>query len=169
MDNIRLNEILYKDAKTLCACDKVMSAWNHPYTTGELISLFRNNQEFCIEKDFPSVAFITSNFSSKELKDNNVYINEDGFVLDGVSGICVVGGSSSGAVISRQFGTATLYIRHNANIEVTADDFSKLFINVYDNANVAISCDTLASVYVYNYSPAAKIICDERIKIRTKY
>lgn len=151
-----LNDVLYKDAKKLGACDKVMGKWQGLYNMPMLIALFKSNQEFCIEKDFPSVEFIQTNTRVDERTKDGLFVNDKVTVHD-YSGTIVTLGNSCGFIIADSYDVQTLYIRHNSDLHISCKGFAKLYINVYDNAKVTIEQSEMGKVYVYRYGEKSKI------------
>lgn len=165
MDIEKLNDIVYKDAKSLGACDKVMSRWSQVYDMQQLIDLFVHNQEFCIDKDFPSNEFVKMNTDETERNSFGVFV-DDKITVRNYSGIIVSCGNSEGYVLADGFTACTIYVRHNTKLNVQCRGFSKVFIHAYNNCTIDVEQNEMSKVYIYNHSDSSTINTEGDVFIR---
>lgn len=145
MENVR--EKLILEAERLGACRKGLR--NLPLTIPGIVQRWKENIDFALEKDFPSVDFIKENFDAKLLRDNLVYVDEHLNIEDAPNGVYMLNGNCTGTIHFRQWAAATVYVRHTSEITVIAEDFAKVFIRLYDDAdaNVVDLGDARVKVY----------------------
>jgi len=167
MDISVINSTLYKDAKNLGACDKVMGKWQGLYSIDDLMALFNHNQEFCIQHQFPNNEFLKTVSSVAERNKNGMFV-DDKVSVHNFDGLMTILGDSSGYVLCDSFNALTVYVRHNADITFSCKGFSRVFIKVHDNCKVHIEQSDMSKVYVYKYGENAKISYDGDIIFRQK-
>lgn len=136
MENLR--EILKCQAESLKACKKGLR--NFPDTEQGMIERWKQNIDFAIENNFPSVDVIRENFDRSLLHENLIFVDEHLNLDDAPSGVYVINGECSGTLHFREWAAATVYVRHSSKVSIISEDFTKVFVRVYDEADVNV-CD----------------------------
>ena len=133
-----LNETLKCQAEALKACKKGLR--NFPETEQGMVERWKENLDFALENDFPSVEIIRDGFDRSILHKNLIFVNEYidlGYAPDGVF---VLNGECSGTLYFHEWAVATIYVRHTSRINIIAEDFAKVFVMLYDDGEVEV-CD----------------------------
>ncbi len=142
-----LKETLIREAERLHACRKGLR--DLPSTPQGLVERWKENLDFALANDFPSTEFIRENFDRSLLHDYLVYVDEHLNLDDARSGVYVLNGECTGTLRFRSWAAATIYVRHNSDVCILAEDFAKVFVRVYDEAEVKV-CeigDSVVKVY----------------------
>lgn len=149
MDNLSI--LLRSQACELGLCNKWFSEWADESDPQTLIDKFKRGLDFCIERNWPSVKFIRSNFDSTLLHNNLIYVDEHINLSEAPSGIYVINGDCSGTLMFKAWATATIYVRHTSNIKIIADDFSKICLRLYDESDAEVVAIEGSSVKLHDY------------------
>lgn len=143
-----LSKTLRHQAETLNACKKGLR--NFPETEKGMIERWKENIDFAIENDFPTIEVMKEGFDRSLLHENLVYVDEDIYLEDAPSGVYVINGNCRGTLRFRDWNVATIYLRHNSEINIIAEGESKVFVKQYDGSAVAICELEEAVVGVYD-------------------
>ncbi len=149
MDNLSI--LLRNQARDMGLCNKWFSEWADESAPHTLIDKFKRGLDFCIERNWPSVKFIRSNFDSALLHNNLIYIDEHINLSEAPSGIYVINGDCSGTLMFKAWAAATIYVRHTSNIKIIADDFSKICLRLYDESDAEVVAIEGSSVKLHDY------------------
>lgn len=133
-----LGDTLKRQAGALNACKKGLR--NFPDTEQGMIERWKENLDFAIENDFPSVEIIRDGFDRSLLHKNLIFVDEHLNLNNVPNGVYVLNGECTGTLHFREWTAATVYVRHTSNISIIAEDFAKVFVRVYDEAEVKV-CD----------------------------
>lgn len=145
-----LDEILKQEAQALNACNKAMRNFPKENDEGELIELWKTHIDFALANDWPSTSFMKSNFSRSTLNEHLIYVDEHINIKDAPSGVYVINGDCSGEIRFSPWTAATIYVRHNSKISITALRFAKIFVHVYDDSEVTLREIDCASIKLYD-------------------
>ena len=145
-----LNEELRNRAIECGLCAKWQTEWDSNRTPQELIEMWKRGIDFGIAHDFPSNDFIKSNFDRTLLHKNLIFVDEYLNLEDAPSGVYVINGNCRGTLRFRDWNVATIYLRHNSEINIIAEGESKVFVKQYDYSMVAICELEEAVVRVYD-------------------
>lgn len=132
-----LSETLKQQAIDLGLCKPWTKAWGD-CDQQELIDKYVKGIDFCLERDWPSIDFIKANFDRKLLNRNLIFVDEPIEIKNAPSGIYVINGECSGTLWFNSWAAATVYVRHNSNVRIIADDFAKVFVRLYDDASADV-------------------------------
>lgn len=146
----KLNTELRQQAVDLGLCQQWQRDWAYDKDPQELIDMWKRGIDFAILHDYPSTDFIKSNFDRDLLCANLIYVDEHIDLKDAPNGVYVLNGECSGILWFNSWAAATVYVRHNSNVTIIADDFAKVFVRVYDEANAEIVELDEAVVKVYD-------------------
>lgn len=146
----KLNEELRSEAVKKGLCAKWQSDWADNKTPQELIEMYKRGIDFGIANQYPSNEYIKANFDRELLNRNLVFVDEDIDLTDAPSGVYILNGECSGTIHVAPWSVATLYLRHDTNVQIEAGDFARVFIRLYDNSNATVSAAENAIVKVYD-------------------
>lgn len=132
-----LSETLKHQAESLHACKKGLR--NFPETEKGMIERWKENIDFAIENNFPSVDMM-SRFDSSLLHENLIFVDEHLNLDNAPNGVYVLNGECSGMVHFREWAAATVYVRHTSKVSIIAEGFAKVFVRLYDGGEADI-CD----------------------------
>lgn len=142
-----LSETLKRQAEVLNACKKGLR--NFPDTEQGMIERWKENLDFALENNFPSVEIIRDSFGRSLLHENLIFVDEHLNLDNALNGVYVLNGACTGVIHFREWAAATVYVRHTSKVSIIAEDFAKVFVRVYDEAevNVCDVGDALVKVY----------------------
>lgn len=146
----KLNTELRQQAVDLGLCSKWQEDWASDKDPQELIDMWKRGIDFGILHDYPSNDFIKANFDSDLLHKNRIYVDEHLDIKNAPNGVYILNGECSGTLWFNSWAAATVYVRHNSNVTIIADDFAKVFVRVYDEANAEVVELDEAVVKVYD-------------------
>ena len=132
-----LSETLKRQAEALNACNKGLR--NFPETEQGMVERWKQNLDFALENDFPSVEMM-SRFDRSLLHENLIFVDEHINIDNAPDGVYVINGECSGTLHFREWAAATVYVRRTSKVSIIAEDFAKVFVRVYDEAEVDV-CD----------------------------
>lgn len=142
-----LIETLKRQAETLNACKKGLR--NFPETEQGMIERWKENIDFALDNQFPSVEIIRDDFDRSLLHENLIFVDEHLNIEKAPNGIYVLNGACTGVLHFREWAAATVYVRHESHIHIIAEDFAKVFVRLYDGgeADVCDIGDSVVKVY----------------------
>lgn len=170
MDLNEKNKELRMLASKLGMCNDFSEIWCDDKSDDELITMFKEGIDFCIDKDYPSSEIIHKHFGNGSLRRNHVYVDEKSthgirlFVCN-ISDIIVVQGDSDMELYFTGFNFSTIYVRHNAKVKISCDGSSKVNIMAYDNCHIDISVSEKASASVKCKSENVKVKAKGGVKL----
>lgn len=133
----KLNTELRQQAVDFGLCAKWRGDWKSDKSQQELIDMWKKGIDFAIIHNYPSIDFIKANFDRRLLNRNLVFVDESIEIKNAPSGIYVINGECSGTLWFNSR-VATVYVRHNSNVRIIADDFAKVFVRLYDDASADV-------------------------------
>lgn len=96
-----------------------------------------------------------------------MFVDEDFYVLNPEND-CVILGESQGKLIFDGYAVRDIYINGNADVEIEASDFAKIFVNVYDDAQVVVTQKKNSVIHVYKHG-TGEILSVGNVTINRKY
>lgn len=146
--SIALREMACNQQTPLCA--KWTKQWKDETDIDSLLEKFVKGQDFCIMNDYPNLDFCRANFDKEVLHRHNIYLDDYVEIDDAGSGTWIFIGECEGEIVFGGFAVATLYVRHDSNIKVTAKGMAKVFISLYDEAEAEIQNKEYSTVRTYD-------------------
>lgn len=143
-----LSETLKRQAEALNACKKGLR--NFPATEQGMIERWKENLDFALENNFPSVEIIRDGFDRSLLHENLIYVDEHLNLDNAPNGIYVLNGACTGVLHFSEWVAATVYVRHLSKVSIIAEDFAKVFIRLYDEGEADIIDLYGSTVKVYD-------------------
>lgn len=149
MQKNNLSEILKHEAVERNLCTRWTDEWVDNSDQQTLIDKYKSGIDFILKQgEWPTNDFIKSNFDRALLNRNLIYVDEYISLKNAPSGIYILNGNCSGSLHFGSWTAATVYLRHDSNVRILADDFSKVFVRIYDNAIIKTSVSAEASIKV---------------------
>ena len=145
-----LSETMKAEGISLGMCEDGIKGWHADSSQQELIDKFKEYIDFCQRHDWPSCDFIKANFDRDLLHKNLIFVDEHIDLDNAPSGVYIVNGECSGTIRVAPWSVATLYLRHDTNVQIEAGDFARVFIRLYDNSDATVSAAENAIVKVYD-------------------
>ena len=146
-----LSDVLKKEAIERNLCAVWQKNWKDNSSQQELIEKYKKGIDFVIEQgEWPTNEFIVENFDRELLHRNLIFVDETVTMENAPSGVYVLNGACTGVLNFSHWAAATVYVRHQSNVRIFAEDFAKVFVRVYDEAQVETGCDDSAVLKVYD-------------------
>lgn len=117
-------------------CDQWYSEWSDEESVDALLDRYVRGFDFAAVNDYPPLDFIRKNFRREDLHRHNIYIDEEVNIVDSYSGVWVFLGKCTGRATFGAFSVATVHVRHECDVRIDAEDFSRVHVRVYENASV---------------------------------
>ena len=136
-------------------------------TPQQLIDMYKKGIDFCLQSKYPDNKFIKENFTKDILSKNNMFVDEDFYVLNPEND-CVILGESQGKLIFDGYAVRDIYINGNADVEIEASDFAKIFVNVYDDAQMVVTQKKNSAIHVYKHG-TGEVLSVGNVTIDRKY
>ena len=143
-----INKELRDKAVSLGLCSQWKSDWEDNKSLQELINMYKKGVDFCFENNYPTNEFMTTYIEPPLLDGNNIFIDCE-FNKKNPENDCIVLGDSKGELKFDKFAVRDIYIKDAAELNVIAEGFAKIFVNVYGNAKVKVSESECAKVKVF--------------------
>ncbi len=163
----KVNKELRNKAVSLGLCDTWQKKWMKDKTPQQLIDMYKKGIDFCLESNYPDNKFIKENFTKDILSENNMFVDEDFYVLNPEND-CVILGESQGKLIFDGYAVRDIYINGNADVEIEASGFAKIFVNVYDDAQVVVTQKKNSVIHVYKHG-TGEVLSVGNVTINRKY
>lgn len=163
----KVNKELRNKAVSLGLCDTWQKKWMKDKTPQQLIDMYKKGIDFCLESNYPDNKFIKENFTKDILSKNNMFVDEDFYVLNPEND-CVILGESQGKLIFDGYAVRDIYINGNADVEIEASGFAKIFVNVYDDAQVVVTQKKNSVIHVYKHG-TGEVLSVGNVTINRKY
>lgn len=146
-----LSDALKREAMERGLCAQWTREWADNSDQQTLIDKYKSGIDFVLRQgQWPTNDFIKANFDRDLLNANLIFVDEDIDFDMAPGGIWVLNGECKGRIRFAPWTAATVYVRHQSNIEIVAGNFAKVFVRVYDEAEVEASEDEGAFVRVYD-------------------
>lgn len=156
------SEYLREEAVGLGLCEQWRGEWLDGQGDDELIDKFKTGIDFCILHDWPSVEYIKGHFGKDVLHGHGVFVDDN--LGNGVAGHPTVGGGSvvllgrcTGRLRFGGFDVATVYVRHECDVEIVVSDFARVDVRVYEHGNATVVGNSVSCVRCYVYDDGSVI------------
>ena len=147
---IVISKTLRSMARSEGMCDRFFSEWEDDTTVGGLVEKFIAGFDFCVERNFPPLSFIRENFDTADLHRHHIYIDEEVDIDDAGSGFWVFLGKCKCSLSFDGSYAATVYVRHDSNVRISAANGAVVFVTAFDNGKVKVVQDKSSKVWKYN-------------------
>lgn len=162
-------DFLKSEAISLGLCEKWREAWSSGLGDDALVEKFKEGIDFCILHDWPSCAWVKEHFDAGLLARHGVFVDADlraGSLAIHDLNSYVLMGDCRGVLRFGGFDVATVYVRHQCDVEIMVDGLAYVDVRVYDGAHVIVLGDSARSVNVYVYDHGS---CDMRGNVSVRH
>lgn len=142
---MNISEQLKNKAISLGLCKQWTSEWGEP-DNDELCEKYVRGIDFCIKNDYPSKEYMKYYFDGV-MQNHGIYVDDKINLIN--PKMLVLNGKTNGDISLDGFSVSTMYVRHDSDVVINANGYSKVFVSIYDNAKVHIIQKDNANVYVY--------------------
>jgi len=164
MKEKELNDVLRSRARQLGLCDEWYNGWGKKENRQQLIEKYLRGIDFCIKHDYPTLAFIKSEFPNDLLLGNGIFVDEDVDATNLRKAVAL--GQSKGEIRYDGLAVGAVYVRHQSEITITATDGAKVFVETYENCKLKASADEYSRIFVYQYG--GEVSHDGNVVVRNK-
>lgn len=154
MEEKELNKVLRDKAREHGLCDQWFNEWDLNSDKKVLIQKYIKGIDFCIKHDYPSTLFIKEYFDDTFCKQNGIYVDsvEESINPD----VAVILGKSNVHLAFRGLVSRNVYVCHQSKVFVEVEDGAKVFIECHGDAEVSVSADDFSKAFVYRYGGYVK-------------
>lgn len=167
MELHELNRIVRNKAieNGLCS-DWQNNVWNRELSVREMLQIYVKGIDFSIKNDWLDNEFIKANADRDLLRECGIFIDEK--VNEENVTTAVVMGKSSGSICYDGMMVGSVYVRHGSELEITASDGARVFVEVHDNAKIHAVADDESKIFVYLHGGHATREGNVTFRDRTK-
>lgn len=145
----KVNEQLRNIAVQKGLCCDWQKEWMRDKSLDELCDMYIDGMEFAIANSYPSNDFLKENFDGI-MQRHNIFVDDEVRNLRNPFN-CILNGKCDAKVLYDGHGIGKVYARHDTVLDLTVEDFSIVYLEVFDNAKVNIKCSEAAKVFIrYN-------------------
>lgn len=166
---MKINRQLAQQAKEKGICEDWYKKLEHTENTADLLQMYLKGIDFCFANDFPSNEFIRKYFKGK-MEDFGIFL-DDSFQLKNKLK-CVALGNCKGILTIDEYNTSEVFIKHQSEITIHANDNAFVMIDLFDDALLHLHASGDAKICVNQYQGKSKIYQTKsgnaQIKIITK-
>lgn len=157
----RLLKMAIRQGACKAGCDKLAGMTDR----NDMIRLYLDNIDFCLEKDFPEKAVIRADFGD--------IINGMGIFLDDVfeaqnRSKIVLLGTSHGKVRIDEFNVSEIFIKHDSTLSLVASGNAFVMVDVYDDTILEVHAKDRAKVCVNHYGGEIHTESADEAQIRVR-
>lgn len=165
------SEQLRNEAIDYGLCNEWQRRFGRNATDQEMIELYKEGIDFCIQHRFPSADYIESNFNKQQLVDNGIFVNS---TMDKLP-MCtndkneyVFVGNTKAKISIKGHRVVTLWLLDDSEVDIEILDTCRASIRVYHNSTVNILNASINPVYCYKYYDGGKdrFVINQRKKLK---
>lgn len=151
MDIKVINDVLRRQAVGAGLCkDWQENKWNRVLSKDELMSLYLKGIDFSLKKEWFDYDFIRKAFTQEELRNRNIYLDEEIVIPDASSGQYVFLGKCRVDITFNGFQAAVIYCRHDSEVNVKAYEGARIFVRYYDASRGSCKSDDWSVIKTFN-------------------
>lgn len=162
-----LNKELRSQAISLGLCNEWQKMWENDWSKEKMIERMYKGLDFCLEHHWPSNEFITNNFDTDFLRQNNIFVNDKYSVINPKQSLIL--GNSDVTFRYNAWGNGSVHVRDNSSLKIFAKNRSFVLVHLYDNAYIEAKQSDKAKIVLIKHSDKVTIIAEKDIKIREDY
>ncbi len=129
-------------------CQQWTDNWSDGASRDEMLQMFVDGIDFCIQHNWPSVEEMKRHFPGV-MQKHGVFADERVMVRD--APMTVLNGECDCSASFGNNSIGDIYVRHRSVLRVRATDGARVFVTVLDNASVEAWADDGAKIFVYRY------------------
>lgn len=162
-----MNKELRSQAISLGLCNEWQKMWENDWSKEKMIERMYKGLDFCLEHHWPSNEFITNNFDTDFLRQNNIFVNDKYSVINPKQSLIL--GNSDVTFRYNAWGNGSVHVRDNSSLKIFAKNRSFVLVHLYDNAYIEAKQSDKAKIVLIKHSDKVTIIAEKDIKIREDY
>ena len=165
METREISLALKSEAVSLGLCQEWTSEWDNE-SKDSLVEKYVKGIDFCIDHNYPSLAFMKENFDGV-MQKHGVFAMEEVSVFN--RRFLDINHSCVGSAKNNSYFDTDGYVRGNSVMDIVALENSSFHISLYDTSILNIRVYDNAKVYVYKYGGTVNVeIGEDRVFIREK-
>jgi len=131
-------------------CDKWYESWKDDTDIDTLLNKFIRGFDFCQDNDYPPLEFIRNHFNKSDLHRHNIYVDEEVRIEEATSGHYVFLGKCRAYISFSGFTAATIYCRHESEVDVHSSGSPVVFVTYYDHSKGECVSDGMRKIRRYD-------------------
>lgn len=130
-----------------------------------LVKMYLRGIDFCIENDYPSVEYMEQHF--KDVCEKfGVFVNEPVDIKNCLKVVTV--GCCSEVASYDGYSVGQVFVKHDSQLDIVADDHANVTIDCFDNSAVNIKAGGFTTVMIFRYTGAIVNIVERSGAARVK-
>ena len=114
-----------------------------------MLQMYIKGIDFCLMNDFPSNDYIRANFKGA-MEDFGVFLDDTNLDITNFAK-CVALGKTSGKVTTTGYQVCEVFVKHQSNITIEANDNAFVVVDVFDDSIINVNASDRAKVCVNHY------------------
>ena len=178
MSGTELSVKLREDARRLGLCDQWYNEWKDETSIQELIDKYKRGLDFCIERNWPSKAFIRHHFPQNILRTNGILLddsysypirdNESRRIIN-ISDFVLLGDSHATIRYSFRSFVSNAWVRDTSEIKAIIKYGAYLMVHLFDNAKADVFTDLSSRVVIIKHSRNASVRMEGNVVVKEEY
>lgn len=136
-------------AKAAGACSEGVNKVLESGTPEELISLYKEKIDFCLEQNFPSNEYLAENMDLDQLADNGIFLNRSA-KLENIDFLVLLGGSSVEMEVN-EYSVSQIYIKHTSETKLVIEGNAFVVIDCFYDSQFVVDAFNAAKVRINVY------------------
>ena len=159
-----LNKSLREKAISNGLCAQWQRDWKKDWDVEEMISKFFKGLDFFLKNRFMSNEFMKDNFDIDVRRSHNVLVDDD-YQLSNPKQSLITGNSNARINVD-SWNVATIYIIDNSFTKVIAKENAFVMVHVLDSAQVNVTQEGDSKVFVYVHSKDSVVITTGKVTVK---
>jgi predicted NBD/HSP70 family sugar kinase len=130
----------------------------------DMIKMYLDEIDFCMENDYPGNEFIKKHFKGVT-EQYNIYL--DDYIMLVNPDKVVALGETKGNIQFDSFTVGRVFLNHNSNVKIKVKDDAFVMIDIYGNSTVQVEASDNSKVCINRYGNSV-IVFSEKDKSRVK-
>jgi predicted NBD/HSP70 family sugar kinase len=145
---MKLAKELAKIAEKAGACDKRYSELLGLADKRDMIKMYLDEIDFCMEKDYPGNEFVRKHFKGI-IEQYNVYL--DDYIMLVNPDKVVALGETKGNIQFDSYTVGRVFLNHSSSVKIKVKDDAFVMIDVYGNSAVQVEASDNSKVCINRY------------------
>lgn len=130
----------------------------------DMIRMYLDEIDFCMEKDYPGNDFIRKHFKGVT-EQYNIYL--DDYIMLVNPDKVVALGETKGNIQFDNYAVGRVFMNHNSNVKIKVKDDAFVMIDLYGNSSVQVEASDSSKICINRYGNSV-IVFSEKDKSRVK-
>lgn len=131
-------------------CKEWTNAWPDDCDIDTLLEKYIKGFDFVVKNNYPTLKFCRENFRKEDLNRHNIYLDQEIDLKYVDSGYYVFLGDCKANIRVDGFKAATVYCRHDSEVNVSAFDGARVFVTYYDSSHGECENDRWSHIRRYD-------------------